>query len=96
VRRFKNKRRARRDGKKGGKAVPAEKRYFSRNKEAAAAAGRKGGMTPRKPAPIPDDAEARALFEKISGDYAKLVPWDELAESTRQFWRRSVNFDMTQ
>lgn len=34
--------------KKGGAAVPPDKRSFSQNRELAAQAGRSGGSTPRK------------------------------------------------
>lgn len=32
----------------GGKAIPAEKRSFSQNRELASRAGRRGGSVPRK------------------------------------------------
>lgn len=35
--------------RKGGSSVPDAKRSFSQNRDLAAAAGAKGGSTPRKP-----------------------------------------------
>lgn len=88
---FSNRKIAKRAGRKGGKNVPPQKRYFSINREAAAAAGRKSRYVAPKPRLIPDDTEAIALFKSTSPDYAQLVPWPKLTESTRQFWRKQAN-----
>lgn len=87
---FENKKVAKRAGRKGGKNVPPWSRYFSINREAAAAAGRKSRYVAPKPPPVYDDTQAIALFVSTSPDYAQLVPWDNLAESTRQFWRKQA------
>lgn len=87
---FENKKIAKRAGKKGGKNVPPASRYFSVNREAAAAAGRKSRYVAPKPGPVYDDTYAKALFKATSPDYAQLVPWDKLADSTRQFWRKQA------
>lgn len=60
------------------------------NPEAARAAGKKSRYAAPKPKPIPDDTLARAEFERVSPDYAQLVPWERLAESTRRFWRKKT------
>lgn len=85
---FKDRSLAKRAGKKGGQVSRPATRYFSINREAAAEAGRKSRWVAPKPVPVPDDTAARAIFEEISGDYAKLVPWDKLAETARDFWRK--------
>lgn len=82
---------ARQAGRKGGRVKRPGSRYFSVNREAAAAAGRKSRYVSPTPVQAPDDRGARAEFEKISGDYSKLVPWEQLAESTRQFWRKKAS-----
>ena len=85
---FSDKKAAKKAGRKGGKAVRPENRYFSVNREAAANAGKKSRYAPPRPKIVPDDTIPRSHFEEISGDYAKMVPWDKLDETTRQFWRK--------
>ena len=91
---FDDKALARRAGKKGGKVSHPSTRYFALNRAAAAAAGRKSKWVAPKPVPVPDDTVPRAIFERISGDYAKLVPWDQLAESAREFWRKRAKSEV--
>ena len=88
---FCNKEKARQAGRKVGQVHRPGTRYFAMNREAAAAAGRKSRYIALRPVPVPDDRAARAEFERVSGDYARLVPWEQLAESTRQFWRKKAN-----
>jgi hypothetical protein len=90
-RHFTDKKAAKIAGKKGGKSVPPSLRYFSVNREAAAAAGRKSRYVTPKPKPKPDDTLGRALFEGIPGDYPKLMPWTKLSEPARQFWRKQAD-----
>lgn len=78
-------------GRKGGKAVRPENRYFSRNREAAAVGGRKSRYVPPKTKPKPDDTETKVYFQKIGGEYARLMPWEKLDEAARQFWRKSAS-----
>jgi general stress protein YciG len=46
-----------------GKSVPAAKRSFSQNRELARAAGRKGGLTPRKLKPKLTSSEINSLAD---------------------------------
>lgn len=41
--------------RRGGRAIPAEKRSFSRDRDLAKEAGRKGGVASHKPEPLPPE-----------------------------------------
>lgn len=49
----------------GGQAIPKEKRAFSQNRELAKAAGRKGGLTPRRVKSKLTSAEINTLAEEV-------------------------------
>lgn len=49
----------------GGKAIPKEKRSFSQNRELAKAAGRKGGLTPRRVKVKLTSSEVNALADVV-------------------------------
>lgn len=49
----------------GGKAIPKEKRSFSQNRELAKAAGRKGGLTPRRSKSKLTSSEVNALADTV-------------------------------
>lgn len=48
----------------GGKSIPKEKRSFSQNRELAKAAGRKGGLTPRRTKSKLTSAEINSLADE--------------------------------
>lgn len=48
----------------GGKSIPKEKRSFSQNRELAKAAGRKGGLTPRRTKVKLTSAEINSLADE--------------------------------
>jgi general stress protein YciG len=50
--------------RKGGRAVPNEKRSFSRNHELAAEAGRKGGLSSHAPRVPSEDEDKGSATEK--------------------------------
>lgn len=83
---------AKRAGRKGGKSVPPSLRYFSVNREAAVAAGRKSRYVAPQAKPVYDDTRAKALFEGILPEYAAELPrWDKLTKSAREFWRKQAD-----
>lgn len=49
----------------GGKALRPEQRSFSQNRELASAAGRKGGLTPRKLKPKLTPDELNTLADSV-------------------------------
>lgn len=49
----------------GGQSIPSEKRAFSRNRELARAAGRKGGLTPRGAKAKLTSSEVNALADTV-------------------------------
>ena len=50
---------------KGGKALRGEQRSFAQNRELARAAGRKGGLTPRRAKSKLTSSEVNALADEL-------------------------------
>lgn len=50
----------------GGKAIPAQKRSFSQNRELAREAGRKGGLTPKRLKPKLTEIELDQLSQSLA------------------------------
>jgi general stress protein YciG len=66
----------------GGRSIPAEKRYYARNREAAAKAGQKGG----KAIPKVNDNDRKFLAEVIGEG----LPWDTLEGMNRASRNRAA------
>jgi len=86
---FRDKEKAKEAGRKGGKVRRPGTRYFSVNREAAMAAGKKSRYSPPKK-PKPDYTKARAFFESIGGEYVKWMPWEKLGKTEWEYWRKQA------